>query len=76
MEMHFQVSRRSEPLKKAIGVAKQHSGHQKISTFSAYKAQVSQYEIRIAVFKQNKYTCFQPFLHIFLAYFCLLGKWS
>ena len=36
--------------KKAIGVAKQQSGYQKISNFSACKAQGIQHKIRIAFF--------------------------
>ena len=45
MEIHLKVSTGSEPLKKAIGVAKRQSRHQKISIFSACKAQGSQHKI-------------------------------
>ena len=40
-------------LKKAIEVAKRQPEHQKISNFSACKAQGNQYEIRIAFFKRD-----------------------
>ena len=51
MEMHSKVSGKSEPLKKAIGAAKQQAGQQKISNFFACKAQCNQREIRIAFFE-------------------------
>ena len=54
MEMRSKVSGGSEPLKKAIGVAKRQSGHQKNSNFSACKAQGNQHEIRIAFFERDE----------------------
>ena len=39
METRSKVSGGSEPLKKEIGAAKRHSGHQNISNFSACRAQ-------------------------------------
>ena len=55
METRSKVSGGSEPLKKATGAAKRQSGHQKISNFSAFKAQGNQHEIRIAFFRRDKY---------------------
>ena len=40
--------------KKAIGAAKQQSGHQKVLNFLAYEAQTNQHKIRIAFFECNK----------------------
>ena len=58
MEMCLKVSDGSEPdsepLKKAIGVAKWWSGHQNISNFSMCKAQAKQRKIRIVFFEHNK----------------------
>ena len=48
----MEVSGRSKPCKKTIGVAKQQSGHQKFSNFSTCKAQ-GNYEISIAFFEHN-----------------------
>ena len=53
METLSKASGGSEPLKKAIGAAKRQSGHQKISNFSASKAQDNQHEIRIAFFERD-----------------------
>ena len=44
MEPRSKVSGGSELLKKAIGAAKQQSGHQKFSNSSACKAQGNQHE--------------------------------
>ena len=43
----------SEPLKKAIGVAIWQSRRQKVSSFSACKAEANQHEIRIVFFACN-----------------------
>ena len=51
--MHWKVSGRREPLKKAIGAAIWQSGHQKISNFSVCKAPGNQHEIGIAFFERN-----------------------
>ena len=60
MEMCLEVSGESEPLKKGIGAAKPQSEHQKISNFSACKAQGNQHEIRIA-FCESDYASLQYF---------------
>ena len=53
METCSRVSGGSEPLKKAIRAAVWRSGHQKISNFSACKAQGNQHEIRNAFFERD-----------------------
>ena len=53
METRLKVCGGIEPLKKAMGAAKRQSGHQKISNFSACKAQGNQHEIRIAFFERD-----------------------
>ena len=53
METRSKVCGGSKPLKKAMGAAKQQSGHQKVSNFSACQAQGNQHEIRIAFFERD-----------------------
>ena len=54
METRLKVSGGSGALKRAIGVAKWQSRHQKISNFPACRAQGDQHEIRIAFFESDK----------------------
>ena len=54
METRSKVFGGSEPQIKAIGAANQQSGHQKISNFSACKAQGHQQKIWIAFFEREK----------------------
>ena len=56
MEMHLKISGGSEPLRKAIGVGIGQSEHQKLSNFSACKAQGNQHEIRIVFLECDKRT--------------------
>ena len=58
METRLNVSGGSEPLKKAIGAAKQQSGHQKNSNFSACKAQDNQHKIGLRSWNAIMLKCF------------------
>ena len=53
METRLKVSGRGEPLKKRNRAAKRQSGNQKMSNFSACKAQTNQHEIRVAFFERD-----------------------